>query len=73
MSNSWDADSHKVNIQINYNEKYIIVEDDRISMTSTELNDNFLTITKNRRLSDQNDGVQFGLSKGERKVTGKKD
>ncbi|ONH64618.1 hypothetical protein A9Y58_00003 [Streptococcus parauberis] len=72
MSNSWDADSHKVNIQINYNEKYIIVEDDGISMTSTELNDNFLTITKNRRLSDQNDGVQFGLSKGERKVTGKK-
>lgn len=74
ITNSWDADSHKVQININYKEKIIIVSDDGNGMSAKEINENFLTIARNRRLTDkQNDEKrETGLSKNGRKVTGKK-
>ena len=74
ITNSWDADSHNVQININYKEKIIIVSDDGNGMSAKEINENFLTIARNRRLTDkQNDEKkETGLSKNGRKVTGKK-
>lgn len=74
ISNSWDADSHNVKIHINYREKIITVSDDGNGMSAQELNENFLTIARNRRLTDKiNDKKnETGLSKNGRKVTGKK-
>lgn len=74
ITNSWDADSHNVKININYKEKIIIVSDDGNGMSAKEINENFLTIARNRRLTDkQNDEKrETGLSKKGRKVTGKK-
>ncbi|WP_261310764.1 ATP-binding protein [Streptococcus suis] len=72
ISNSWDADSHNVEINIDYTDMIITVTDDGRGMSSDELNENFLTIARNRRLSDiTKDGVS-GFSKSGRKVTGKK-
>ena len=72
ISNSWDADSRNVEININYTDMVITVTDDGNGMSANELNNNFLTIARNRRLSDsEKDGVS-GLSKSGRKVTGKK-
>lgn len=72
ISNAWDADSHKVDIYIDYSNKVITVTDDGNGMSFKELNENFLTIAKNRRLTDkEKDGIT-GLSKKGRKVTGKK-
>ena len=72
ISNSWDADSHNVEINIDYTDMVITVTDDGNGMSANELNNNFLTIARNRRLSDSTkDGVS-GLSKSGRKVTGKK-
>lgn len=72
ISNSWDADSHNVEINIDYTDMVITVTDDGNGMSANELNNNFLTIARNRRLSDSiKDGVS-GLSKSGRKVTGKK-
>ena len=53
ISNSWDADSHNVKIHINYREKIITVSDDGNGMSAQELNENFLTIARNRRLTDK--------------------
>lgn len=73
ISNSWDADSHKVEVNIDYAEKIITVSDDGNGMSAQELNENFLTIARNRRLSDIKKGGISGLSKsGNRAVTGKK-
>lgn len=67
ITNSWDADSTKVDIYIDYNERIIKVSDNGNGMTFNELNKNFLTIAKNRRNNDNK-----GLSPKGRKVTGKK-
>ena len=74
ISNSWDADSHNVQISIDYKKKIIIVSDDGNGMSAKELNENFLTIARNRRLSDieNKETKEYGLSKLGRKVTGKK-
>ena len=74
ISNSWDADSHNVKIHINYREKIITVSDDGNGMSAQELNENFLTIARNRRLTDKinDEKNETGLSKNGRKVTGKK-
>lgn len=74
ISNSWDADSHNVKILINYREKIITVSDDGNGMSAQELNENFLTIARNRRLTDKinDEKNETGLSKNGRKVTGKK-
>lgn len=74
ISNSWDADSHNVQISIDYKKKIIVVSDDGNGMSAKELNENFLTIARNRRLSDveNKETKEYGLSKLGRKVTGKK-
>lgn len=72
ISNSWDADSHNVEVNINYKEKIITVTDDGNGMSAQELNANFLTIARNRRLSDKTKDEVSGISKSGRKVTGKK-
>ena len=44
ISNSWDADSHNVEINIDYTDMVITVTDDGNGMSASELNNNFLTI-----------------------------
>lgn len=65
ISNSWDADATKVKIIIDYSKKEIKVLDNGNGMTYEELNSDFLTVSKNRRLSGD-------LTKKGRLVTGKK-
>lgn len=68
ISNAYDADAENVQIEIDYQTKEVTVSDDGHGMTVEELNDNFLVIGKNRRLSGN-----CGYSRsGNRKVTGKK-
>lgn len=68
ITNSWDADSHNVSVHIDYSQKIITVSDDGNGMTFEELNSNFLTVAKNRRKTDK----ENGKSTGGRLVTGKK-
>lgn len=65
ISNSWDADATKVKIIIDYSKKEIKVLDNGNGMTYEELNSDFLTVSKNRRLSGD-------ITKKGRSVTGKK-
>lgn len=65
ISNSWDADATKVEIIIDYTKKEIKVLDNGNGMTFEELNSDFLTVSKNRRLSGN-------VTKKGRLVTGKK-
>ncbi|MCO6547678.1 MAG: ATP-binding protein [Gilliamella sp.] len=65
ISNSWDADATKVQIIIDYSKKEIKVLDNGNGMTYEELNSDFLTVSKNRRLSGD-------ITKKGRSVTGKK-
>ena len=67
ISNSWDADATKVKISINYKEKEITVSDNGDGMTYQELNQDFLTVYKNRRIN----GRAYSANK-KRAVTGKK-
>ncbi|MBR7745604.1 ATP-binding protein [Undibacterium baiyunense] len=68
ISNSWDADAKVVKIELfDEGNKKIIVSDNGHSMTAEELNDCFLTVGRNRRLS-----TQSGVSQSGRAVLGKK-
>jgi hypothetical protein len=69
IANSYDADAENVFITLldSGNKKEIIVEDDGLGMTFTELNDKFLRIGRNRR---DEEGIQK-TPKG-RKIIGKK-
>lgn len=68
ITNSWDADSTRVDISIDYSKKIIVVSDNGNGMTLEEINSNFLTIAKNRR-NTKNQGLS---PKFKRKFTGKK-
>lgn len=69
IANSYDADAETVCITLldSNGKKEIIVEDDGIGMTFTELNDKFLRIGRNRR---DEEGIQ--KTSKERKIIGKK-
>ena len=69
IANSYDADAETVLITLldSDGKKEIIVEDNGIGMTFTELNEKFLRIGRNRR---DEEGIQK-TSKG-RKIIGKK-
>ncbi|MEK4228929.1 ATP-binding protein [Solibacillus sp. FSL H8-0538] len=68
VSNAYDAEANKVSILIDYENKSATVQDDGHGMTLSEINDQFLVIGRNRRLSDSS-----GMSKNNlRQVTGKK-
>ena len=68
ISNAYDADAEHVKININYNNRQVIIIDDGNGMTYEEINDCFLVIGRNRR-----DAMKTDVSpvKG-RKVTGRK-
>ncbi|MFF5994831.1 Shedu anti-phage system protein SduA domain-containing protein [Lysinibacillus sp. KU-BSD001] len=68
VSNSYDADAENVKIFIDYENKSAKVEDDGHGMTLDEINNQFLVIGRNRRLSENS---SFSRKK-KRKVTGKK-
>lgn len=54
ISNAWDADSTKVQIRLyDLDEKKIVIIDNGNGMTSQEVQDNFLKIGRNRRISDK--------------------
>lgn len=68
ISNAWDADAHNVYMYFNdASPKSIIVRDDGSGMDFDELNDKFLKIGRNRRVSTNTDRTA-----GERPVLGKK-
>lgn len=67
ITNCWDADATKVNIHIDYTKRTISVSDNGNGMSHVELNENFLRVAKNRRMSESG-----SLSPKGRKVTGKK-
>ena len=68
ISNAWDADAHNVYMYFNdASPKSIIVRDDGSGMDFDELNDKFLKIGRNRRVSTNTDRTP-----GERPVLGKK-
>ncbi len=68
VSNAWDADAHVVSLKfINEPEKRIEISDDGAGMTFLELNESFLKIGRNRRVSLNSD-----LTLGGRKALGKK-
>lgn len=68
VSNSYDAEAENVIVSIDYEEKVVTVSDDGHGMTFDEINDNFLVIGRNRRISNNK-----GWSKNKlREVTGKK-
>lgn len=68
ISNAYDADAENVEISIDYGAKMVTITDDGNGMSHDELNENYLLIGRNRRLSDKTD---LSRNKG-RKVTGKK-
>ena len=68
ISNAWDADAH--NVYLNFNDegtKSILVKDDGEGMDFDELNNKFLKIGRNRRVSSKSDKTSGG-----RPVLGKK-
>ncbi|XRD23496.1 ATP-binding protein [Lysinibacillus fusiformis] len=68
VSNAYDAEASLVEIIIDYENKSALVKDDGHGMTLNEINDQFLVIGRNRRLSNNS-----GMSKNNlRQVTGKK-
>ncbi|MCY9178066.1 ATP-binding protein [Bacillus inaquosorum] len=68
VSNSYDAEAQNVQILIDYENKSAKVVDDGHGMTLEEINNQFLVIGRNRRLTENG-----GMSKNNiRKVTGKK-
>ena len=69
IANSYDADAKEVLISLkdDTGEKEIVVCDDGHGMSFDEINQNFLTIGRNRRIKDETDE-----SPGGRKVIGKK-
>ncbi len=72
ISNSYDADSENVNIHFDEKptgEKTILIKDDGNGMSFEEINNKFLVIGRNRRLSE--DGGNISTIK-KRKVTGRK-
>lgn len=68
ITNSYDADSSKVIITVNQEDKSITILDDGCGMTAEELNSEFLNVGRNRRESD----TKKETTKFNRKVTGKK-
>lgn len=68
ISNAYDADAENVKVTIDYDNKIVTVEDDGLGMTHDELNESFLVIGRNRRVSE---GTGLSPTKG-RKITGKK-
>lgn len=70
ISNAYDADATRVNIEFFDNEngdKQIIVSDDGLGMSFDEINQSFLVVGKNRRESENGEYTPKG-----RKVTGRK-
>ena len=68
ISNAWDADAHNVYMYFNDGAaKSIVVKDDGSGMDFDELNEKFLKIGRNRRVSTHSD-----VTPGERPVLGKK-
>ena len=68
VSNAWDADAHNVYLKfINEPQKRIEIVDDGHGMNFSELNESFLKIGRNRRVSLGNDKTPSG-----RNVLGKK-
>lgn len=67
ITNSWDADATKVRVFMDYKNKEIQVIDNGIGMSHEELNVDFLTIAKNRRITKGTDRSPNG-----RPLTGKK-
>ena len=69
LSNSWDADGTKVDIELfDLNEKKIVIKDNGNGMDAGEVQNNFLKIGRNRRISDgQSNSLKYG-----RPVLGKK-
>lgn len=68
ISNAYDADAENVKVTIDYDRKFVTVEDDGLGMTHEELNGSFLVIGRNRRVSE---GTGLSPIK-KRKITGKK-
>ena len=72
VSNSYDADAHKVTLTLNDSDssnKTISIEDDGHGMTFNEINNCFLLIGRNRREGDKKNQK---TRSGERFVIGKK-
>lgn len=67
ITNSWDADATKVEVFMDYKNREIQVVDNGIGMSHEELNVDFLTIAKNRRITKGTDRSPMG-----RLLTGKK-
>jgi len=68
ISNAWDADAHNVYMYFNDGAaKSIVVKDDGSGMDFDELNEKFLKIGRNRRVSTHSD-----VTPGKRPVLGKK-
>lgn len=68
VSNSYDADAENVKIFINYESKEVLIKDDGNGMSHDELNNSYLIIGRNRRVTEGTD-----LSPVKRRlVTGKK-
>lgn len=68
ISNAYDADAEHVDIDINYQNKYVTIIDDGIGMSYDEINESFLVIGRNRRTAM---GTDISPIK-RRKVTGRK-
>ena len=68
ISNAYDADAEHVDIDINYQNKYVTIIDDGIGMSYDEINESFLVNGRNRRTAM---GTDISPIK-RRKVTGRK-
>ncbi|MGD9970360.1 MAG: ATP-binding protein [Sulfuricurvum sp.] len=69
ISNAWDADAHNVNIQIEPNAQFVIVEDDGHGMSEFDVENKFLKVGYSRR--EQEDTKHFSRSRT-RRVMGRK-
>jgi hypothetical protein len=69
VANAWDANAHRVDIEIDSDTPRIVITDDGDGMTRAEINDKFLTVGYHRRESGEPEATQNRLG---RHVMGRK-
>lgn len=71
VANCWDADAKNVDIDINPKDKVIVIEDDGIGMTQSDINEKYLTVGYAKRTGGKDETEILGRPVMGRKGIGK--